>query len=807
MGRKPDLGLAVSTLLRELMTCAGLSTVRDVERESRKPRSRAGRAPGCLSKSTVSELTRREKPRWPTREQFEIFVDTCLGYARAHARSLPIHLRNANLLDRRYVELTAQRSRRLAVTPPQRPSTSTVPRQLPGATSRFVGRAEELAKLSRLLDERSNSSPAAVISTISGSPGVGKTALAIHWAHTIQDQFPDGTLYVDLRGYDRVSPMATERVLDEFLRTLDVPAECIPTGLDALVARYRSAVDGRRVLVVLDNAASAGQVRPLLPASPGCMAIVTSRSQLSALTVREGAHSIVVDLLSAAEAIELLRRIVGEGRIAAEHDSAAKVFRLCAGLPLALRIAAARITTRPHSTLTELAAELAVQHNRLNVLDTDDETASVRTVFSWSYRGLTDETARLFRLLALHPGPKVSTQATAALVGLSLEQARKQLHSLTKAHLVEEIGKDRYRFHDLLCCYAQELLTDKGTESEDAAQDQSQAERRVLAWYLHSADAADRFITPNRAYRAPLDSVPPGCLPQVFADHHEAIRWSEAELTNLLAATRRASDTGQYDTAWKLPAALWGLCYLGAHSTDWITLLDLALPAVRQTGERSGEAWTLHSLGLAHRDQRQLSQAINYFQNALALWRSIGHRSGEAAVLRKLGDAYARQEQWDEAIDLVRQSLAITQAIGEHWGSGYALSTLGEIYRNAGQFDNALCCLREALIIVRDTHHDWRGEGHVLSNLGDVYQCQQRHDDAIDHYLQALVASREAGHRYVEVQTLYHLGISYFEAGKFDAAYQSLHEAMTIFEKLGDPRAEEVRNRLRSLEPLTRKFD
>ena len=498
--------------------------------------------------------------------------------------------------------------------------------------------------------------------------------------------------------------------------------------------------------------------------------------------------------------MELLTQIVGETRISAEHDAAGEVIRLCAYLPLALRIVAARITARPHTTLAELAAELAVEHDRLNVLDTDDPSASVRTVFSWSYCGLTDETARLFRLLALHPGPEVSVPAAAALVGLSPEQTCRQLSNLTKAHLIEQIGKNRYHFHDLLRCYAQELLTDNDMKNVDAAKDQSQAEHRVLAWYLHSADAADRILTPHRAYRAPLDPVPPGCVPQVFADNHEALHWSEIELTNLVEATRRASDTGQHDIAWKLPAVLWSLCYLGPHSTDWISLLELALPAVRQTGERSGEGWILYSLGLAHRDQRQLNQSIGYFQNAVALWRSIGYHWGEAAALHKLGDTYARQQQWDEAIDLLQQSLAISQELGERWGSGYVLKSLGDIYGKIHQYDNALRRLHEALPIFRDTHPDWRGMGGVLSSLGDIYRCQQRHNDAIEFYRQALAASREVGHRYAEAQTLHHLGETQCEAGQIDAACQSLHEALDIFEKIDGPRAEEIKNRLRSLE-------
>ena len=297
-GHKADPGLAMAKLLRELMQHAGL-TVRSVEEESRNRRSTAGQAAGYLSKSTVGELIRHKQPRWPTRQQFEIFVDTCLSYAGARARSFPIHLRDAEL-DRRYWELSEQRARSSKVSLEVRPLI-TVPMQLPPAIRGFVGRVKELAELSRLLDDRNNRSPAVVVSTICGSPGIGKTELAVQWAHTVQGRFPGGTLYINLRGHDHESPVTAENALDGFLRKLDVPTEAIPTELDALVARYRSVLNKRRMLVLLDNAASVNQVRPLLPASPGCMAIITSRNQLSALTVRESAHPIALDLLSPAE--------------------------------------------------------------------------------------------------------------------------------------------------------------------------------------------------------------------------------------------------------------------------------------------------------------------------------------------------------------------------------------------------------------------------------------------------------------------------------------------------------------------------
>ena len=361
---------------------------------------------------------------------------------------------------------------------PRAPETAmTVPRQLPPAIPSLVGRAHELVTLTRILDEPTERSAAVVISVITGTAGVGKTALAVHWAHRVQGHFPDGQLYVNLRGYDPGPPMTPNQALDGFLRALDVPAGKIPASVAERAALYRSLLDGRRVLVILDNANTAEQVRPLLPGSPDCLAVVTSRSLLSGLVVRDGAHRVRLTPLPLAEAIVLLRQIIGAARVDAELNTAAKLARQCAYLPLALRIAAERVASHPCRTLADLTEELANERDRLDMLVAgDDDTTAVRVVLSWSYQALPPETARVFRLLGLHVGPDISVPATAALASITTPRARQLLDFLTGVHLVEETGHDRYRFYDLLRLYAAERAATEETDHE-----RDNAVRRLLA--------------------------------------------------------------------------------------------------------------------------------------------------------------------------------------------------------------------------------------------------------------------------------------------------------------------------------------
>jgi hypothetical protein len=487
-----------------------------------------------------------------------------------------------------------------------------IPRQLPAAIPNLVGRATELVTLTQILDEPAERGAAVVISAIAGTAGVGKTALAVHWAHQVRDRFPDGQLYVNLRGYDPGPPMTPGQALDGFLRALDVPVRKIPASVAEQAALYRSLLHGRRMLVILDNANTSDQVRPLLPGSPDCLAVVTSRSRLSGLVVRDGAHRVSLDPLPGADAIMLLRQIIGAVRVDAALHVAADLARQCAYLPLALRIAAERVASHPCSTLADLSEELANERDPLDMLFTgEDDTTAVRAVLSWSYQALPPETARMFRLLGLHAGPDISLPAAAALAGTTTAQARQLLDRLTGEHLLEETGRDRYRFHDLLRLYAAERAM-----TEETDHDRDNAVRRLLAWYLYTADAAGRILT-SQWRCVPLDSPGADFLPLTFTTHHQALEWCEAERANLVAATRHAAECGQHVIAWKLPAVLWGFFAMRAYWADWITTHEIGLAATHYLHDRHGAAWIANNLGDGYRGLKRFDDAINHLQQAL----------------------------------------------------------------------------------------------------------------------------------------------------------------------------------------------
>jgi NB-ARC domain/Bacterial transcriptional activator domain len=385
-----------------------------------------------------------------------------------------------------------------------------VPAQLPFGVAGFTGRIDQLARLDTLLRELAHGPTAVVISAVSGTAGVGKTALAVHWAHRVADRFPDGQLYVNLRGFDAGGQvMDPAEAVRRFLDALGVPAERIPVDLDAQAALYRSLLAGRRMLVVLDNARTTAQVRPLLPGARTCLVLVTSRNQLSGLVAADGAHPIILDLLTLDEAWELLARRLGSDRTTAEPDAVAEIITACARLPLALAIVGARAATHPHLPLHTLAGELRDSGDRLGTLTTDDPTTDVRAVFSWSYHALTPDAARLFRLLGLHPGPDISIAATASLAALSLPQVRVLLAELAGANLLVERTPNRYSLHDLLRAYAGDLA-----HTHDSDQQRHATTHRMLDHYLHTAHTAARQLYPARD---PLPITPP--QPDVVPEH------------------------------------------------------------------------------------------------------------------------------------------------------------------------------------------------------------------------------------------------------------------------------------------------
>jgi tetratricopeptide (TPR) repeat protein len=663
------------------------------------------------------------------------------------------------------------------------PVSESAPRQLPVDVAHFTGRAAELATLNALLIQEAAARPAAmVIAVIAGTAGVGKTALAVHWAHRVRNRFPEGQLFVNLRGYDPRSPMTPVQVLEEFLRALNVPVERIPAGLEARAALYRSLLDGRHVLIVLDNANTAEQVRPLLPGSSTCRVVVTSRNRLSGLIARDGASRVTVDLLPPVEAMELLSDVIGAARVEAERESTGELASRCAYLPLALRIAAERAATHPHVTLAGLAGELAVVHDRLDLLATaeeEDEATAVRAVFSWSYHALPSEAARAFRLLGLHAGPDISVPAAAALTNTTPAQARRLLETLVGTHLIEETSADRYRLHDLLRVYAAERA-----KAEETDHDCDAAVRRVLTWYLHTGDAADRILNAHRR-RVPLDQPEAVCSPLKFTTHGQALDWCEVERANLVAAIRQAAEAGEHVIAWKLPLALWGFFNLRKHWADLIVTHHIGLTAAQHLHDRRGEAWTLGAVGMVYFYLRQHEEAFNHYQRALAICQEIDDQWGKAIACAGLSAACFYLGKYEESLNHARCALLICQEIDDPWSQTFALLNIGAAHRKLQHFEDALDYFQQALAIVRPAD-DRSGEAMVLHNLGATYRDLQRFKDALEYFQRARITYREIGDRWGEARTLLNIGDTLHTLNQSKAAARYWRQALPIFEDLDD---------------------
>jgi tetratricopeptide (TPR) repeat protein/transcriptional regulator with XRE-family HTH domain len=667
------------------------------------------------------------------------------------------------------------------------------PAQLPADVAAFTGRDGPMAELDALLAGAGRAAAVAV-TVITGTPGIGKTALAVHWAHHVAGQFTDGVLYANLRGHDPDgAPAQPADVLDGFLRALGAAPAVIPPSVDGRSALLRSLVHGKQTLILLDNAATPGQVRPLLPGSPGCVAVVTSRSRMSGLVARDGARRVTIGALTETEVMLLLQRILGPARVDAEPMAAAEIAQRCAGLPLALRIAADRAATHPHLTLADLADQLAAEHDRLDVLTSDgDEAAAVRTVFSWSYTALPADAARMFRVLGLHPGMEISIHAAATLAALRIAPAGRLLDVLAGVHLLEETAPGRYRFHDLVRAYAAERA-----QADEPPLARGAAIGRLVAWYLHTADAADRVLMPGRRY-VPLDAPPPHCHSLRFTSYEQALAWCDAEQPNLVAVAGQAAESGQDDSAWKLAAALWSFFCLRRPLADWITTSRIGLAAARRTGNRRAEARALNGLGTAYFCLRRFEDSLNCFREALGIPGETGDDVwGEGIILNNLGELYWELSRLDDALACHQQALALFLRAGDRRGEGITLDNLGTTYRKLGRPADALTCHQQALVLFREAG-DRRGEGMALNNLGETCRELGQPDDAIDHYRQSLNIRRQAGDRQGEAITLQDLGNALCYAGQPEAAQSYRRRALAIFEELGDPQAAQVRAHLGS---------
>jgi DNA-binding SARP family transcriptional activator/Tfp pilus assembly protein PilF len=669
-----------------------------------------------------------------------------------------------------------------------------VPAQLPADVPAFIGRTRELAELAAAVNayppntDPANTDPAnddaprtMVISAVSGTAGVGKTALVVHWAHRVRDSFPDGQLYVNLRGYDPDLPMTPDDALAGFLRALGMADGDIPADVDERATAYRSSLEGKRLLVVLDNAADVEQIHRLLPGSSSCVVLVTSRDSLAGLVARYGARRIDLDTLPAGDAVALLRTLIGE-RVDAEPDAAISLTEQCARLPLALRVAAEMAATSPFARLGDLVGELADGQQRLRLLDAGgDPRSEISNVLSWSYHHLPPAAAHSFRLLGLHPGPDLDLYAAAALTGLALDHVRPLLSLLTRAHLIQPVRHDRYSLHDLLSAYARSLAG----EVQHATEERRAALTRLFDHYLTTAAAAMETLAPTEQNRRPHVAIPvlPATGPPV-ADPDQARAWLDAERAVLVAVTAQAGLQGWPGHATRLAATLSRYLVTGAHNTEAVSIHGHALRAARRTCDRGAEATALIDLGEVRWRLGHSSQEAARYERALAILRETGDRSGEARAHGNLGLIAWRQGVYGQAAVHYGQALAIFRDTGERAGEARALDNLGAICWRQGDYQQAAIHHQRALTIFTEIG-DRTGQACALGNLATVCRRQGLLEQAIYHLEQSLSLSREIGNQACEAEALSDLGEIHRQQGRYQQAASEFEQALRLFRRIG----------------------
>jgi DNA-binding SARP family transcriptional activator/tetratricopeptide (TPR) repeat protein len=664
------------------------------------------------------------------------------------------------------------------------------PAQLPPSVAGFTGRGAELAILDRLLAESRRIRQAALLSVVGGTAGVGKTALAVHWAHRVAAAFPDGQLYVNLRGFDPSgSPMAPADAVRRFLDAFGVPVQRIPAAVDAQTALYRSIVAGKRVLVVLDNAALVEQVRPLLPGAPGCLVVVTSRNQLTGLVAVEGAHPITLDVLTRADARDLLTGRLGPERVAAEPDAVDDIVACCAGLPLALGIVAGRAAINPRLPLRALADELRRDRAALDGLDGGDATSDLRSVFSWSYQRLTTRAARLFRLLAVHPGPDIGVAAAASLLGLPTAEVRPLLSELVRAHLIVEHSPGRYAVHDLLRAYASELV-----RAKDSDADRLTAVHRLLDHYLHTAA---QMLNPRREG---LKMVPvvSGVTVEPLPERDAQLAWFAVERPVLLATLDLAYASGFDTHVWQLARTLSEPLDWQGHWQAQALAQQTALAAAQRSGSLLGQAHALRSAAQAHRRLGQLQEAHSGLKQALALYETLGDDVGQAHTHHRYANLYEQQGRYRDALRHAEQALDLYRRARHAVGVPNALNGVGWYHSLLGDHRKALVHCEQALAALRQLG-DPGGEADTWDSLGYAHQHLGDHEQAIACYRRALELYRQLGSRYAQADTLVHLGDAYRAAGDPTAARRAWLSAVEVLDQLAHPDAEGVRARLSTL--------
>jgi tetratricopeptide (TPR) repeat protein len=652
------------------------------------------------------------------------------------------------------------------VTPPVA-ARSVVPRQLLADSGHFVGREDQLERLNALLHQASAAGPA--IAILSGTAGVGKTGLGVHWAHLVADEFPDGQLYVDLRGYDTERPMEPAEALARLLRALGVarPEEIV--SVEERAGHFRTLLSDRRVLIILDNVRSVDQVRLLLPGGGPSAVVITSRHRLEGLAVRHAPVQLELSPLPDSEAVDLLREIVGD-RVAAEPGAASKLVAQCSALPLALRIVAERAARRPSLPLSELAGELADERARLDVLDTGDPHSTVRTVFSWSYQGLTDQAATAFRAIGAHPGQSFDIATVAAMTASSQSTAAAMVRALAEAHLLAAPEHDRFAMHDLLRSYARELAAASGERTL----------RRLFDHYVHSTDRADRLLTPHRFRIAPAGDAEAGVR---FADVDAARRWLATELPTLVALCQ-VDDVEFDEYRWQLAYLLRGYFYLTKDLDSWVETHAQALAACLRAGDRKAEALTRNNFGMALMACGRLDEAMVHYEQAERLFTMADDEHGLSNALANQASVLRRRGSYEEALRRQRQALACYRRTGAQRNAGITLRSMAWAELAAGRTGAAVRCAEEATDIAV-------GLGHMLdiaqafNALGVLHHRAGDPAKAEVALHQAIEFSERCESRYELAKATRQLGRLALDTGRTVEAQGWWRTALGLYQEMG----------------------
>ncbi|MFC0109697.1 ATP-binding protein [Kibdelosporangium aridum] len=656
----------------------------------------------------------------------------------------------------------------------QRPA----PRQLPAHDPRIVDRADDIQALDDMLD-----SDRMTIAVLSGTAGVGKTTLALHWAHRIQHRFPDGQLYAAMRGFGAQPPLEASRVLRAFLQDMGVAPQAIPAEEDERAAMFRSLLADKQILVVLDNVRDSDHVQSLLPGSSGCAVIITSRDRLDRLVALEGAQRRTLELFDVGTSRELLSMRLGKEAVTAEPRAATELAKLSAGLPLALSIVASRVNKGFQTPLQCLVDELT--DARLDGLDLG-ETLDLRTVFSWSCERLSPTAARMFRLLGMFPGPDISAHCAAALAGTDAGQARRDLTELVRAHLLSELRPGRFGFHDLLRVYA----------AEQAAREEStrDAVGRMLDHYLHTALSGDKQLYSNQSA---LVTDPPaeGARPMELTDYPNTLRWFDEEHHSLMACVQLAAEQGWDDHAWQLPRALAGFLRLRGHWQDWVNTQRIALRTAKRIGNQGAQADAHRLLAQAYHNLCEYSETVHHAEHAIDLYGRLGDRTGEALAHRHLAWTYHEKTDYERAMAHHRQALALFRWSNHRLGEASSLNGLGWTTAHLGDHQAALGLCEQALRIA-DQLRDKHMQAAVLDSLGFIYRRIGSLGRAAEHYRQAIAGFSELGSSYFEALSLNNLGdVQQAEQDRAGAA-ESWTAAKAILDYLRHPKAAEVAAKL-----------